>query len=82
MIHVIVDTTEPLITGCPSNISTELGTAVTWNEPTATDQSGTPQRSRSHSPNTQFPIGVTTVRYLFTDTSSNTGACIFTIEIG
>ena len=83
----IVDSTAPLINECPSDIHTtlELGVAetalVNWNEPSATDQSGTPQRSRSHSPNTHFPIGVTTVRYSFTDARYNTAVCTFDVIV-
>ena len=54
---------------------------VSWEEPSATDSSGNPQRIRSHSPGTRFPIGETTVRYTFTDTSGNSATCTFTITV-
>ena len=83
----IVDETAPLINECPSDIHTtlELGVAetvlVNWNEPNASDNSGTPQISRSQSPNTQFPIGNTTVHYSFTDTWNNTAVCSFDVVV-
>ncbi|XP_072046400.1 hyalin-like [Amphiura filiformis] len=82
----IVDTTPPQINGCPNNIqaTTELGTSrksVTWTEPTSTDLSGTPSRTRSHEPGATFTTGPTTVRYTFTDTSNNVATCTFTVTV-
>ena len=81
---LIVDTTSPGLEGCPNNIqtTTELGTltkSITWSEPTAIDLSGTPTRTRSDQPGDEFPLGVTSVRYNFTDGSSNTATCTFSI---
>ena len=81
------DTTGALqIHGCPNNITTttELGTtskSISWTEPTATDRSGTPTRVRSHQPGAEFPLGVTSVRYTFTDASDNPVTCDFTITL-
>ncbi|XP_072046394.1 hyalin-like [Amphiura filiformis] len=81
-----VDTLPPDIAGCPNDfIATfELGTTGTmlnWTEPTATDHSGTPQRSRSHVPGSEFLTGLTTVNYNFTDTANNTAFCIFSVTV-
>ncbi len=54
---------------------------VTWTEPTATDLSGTPTRTRSHQPGVAFTVGVTNVRYTFTDTSDNVATCTFTVTL-
>ena len=73
--------------GCPNNISvtTELGTTtrkvITWTEPTATDLSGTATRVRSHQPGAEFTLGVTSVRYTFTDGSNNIAYCDFSVII-
>ena len=82
----IVDTTPPEFEGCPNNIqtTTELGTltkSITWTEPTATDLSGTPTRTRSHQPGDEFSPGVTSVLYTFTDESNNTASCTFSITL-
>ncbi|XP_072046396.1 hyalin-like [Amphiura filiformis] len=81
-----VDTIRPQVTGCPNNIQTtiELGTptkSVTWAEPTATDLSGTPTRTRTHQPGTAFAIGVTDVRYTFEDTANNVATCSFSVTV-
>ena len=85
----IVDTTPPEIDGCPHNIetTTELGTtskSISWTEPTATDLSGNTTRTQSHQPGSDFPVGVTTVEYTFTDAANNDVTCTFsvTLEIG
>ncbi|XP_072045668.1 hyalin-like isoform X2 [Amphiura filiformis] len=84
--NIEVDTTPPVINGCPGNkhTTTELGTSmksVTWIEPTATDLSGTPSRTLSHEPGASFTTGVTTVRYTFTDTANNVATCTFTVTL-
>ena len=80
------DTTPPEVNGCPNNFrsTTELGTTrkvITWTEPTATDLSGTPTRTRSHQPGAEFSLGVTSVRYTFTDASNNEVMCSFTVTL-
>ncbi|XP_072172386.1 uncharacterized protein [Diadema setosum] len=82
-----VDTTPPTVT-CVMNIvqSVELGTQstpITWTEPTATDISGvTILRSQTHTSGSLFPVGTTTVTYIFTDGSDNDAApCTFTITV-
>ena len=82
----LTDTTRPEIHGCPNNIhaTIELGTAeksIRWTEPTATDLFGTPTRTRSHQPGEEFPVGVTSVRYTFTDESNNIATCEFSVSL-
>ena len=84
--QIKVDNQPPQINGCPRNIeeTTELGTStkiVTWTEPTATDNSGTPSRTRSHQPGAAYTLGVTNVRYTFTDTFNNVATCTFTVTL-
>ena len=57
--------------------------AVTWTEPTATDDSGIePTVTQTHRPGDSFTVGATEVVYTFTDVSGNEARCTFTITIG
>lgn len=83
----IVDTTPPVISGCPENqteiipFQAQVG-QVTWPEPSATDQSGVPMlSSRTHEPGSSFSIGSTKVEYIFTDDSANQANCIFFVLV-
>ncbi|PIK61977.1 putative hyalin [Apostichopus japonicus] len=82
-----VDTVAPIISLCPveQTIQVELGvtSAVAfWVEPTATDVSGTATLlSRSNGPGESVPLGTTIVNYIFTDASSNTATCTFSITV-
>lgn len=81
-----VDNTDPVISGCPSDISVQTtldGTpvAVTWNEPTATDDSGTVQVAQSANPGDMFNPGTTVVTYSFTDATGNDAFCIFEVSV-
>ncbi len=83
------DTTPPVVTGCPQDITRQLSTgqtsiAVSWTVPTATDDR-TPTHqitvTASHQPNQLFSVGTTSVNYIFTDQSGNIATCIFNINI-
>ncbi|PIK61687.1 hyalin [Apostichopus japonicus] len=83
-----VDTTPPVISGCPGvqQGTVEVGTneqaSIVWTEPTATDLSGTSTlNQRTHPPGSQFPSGVTSVTYSFTDSSNNEATCQFTVVV-
>lgn len=82
-----VDTTPPDIMMCPSDIEVivELGTeriAVAWVEPSSADASQTDRLlSRSNEPNSLFPVGDTTVTYVFADMSGNTAFCTFLVTV-
>ena len=57
--------------------------AVTWIEPTASDNSGrTPTRTSSSRPGDTFNVGSTQVTYTFTDQAGNSAMCMFSIIIG
>ena len=82
-----VDTTPPTVT-CINNIvqTVELGVSsavVTFTEPTATDLSGQANLiTRTNAPGDTFPLGTTTVTYVFADNSGNTAdPCTFTITV-
>ena len=56
---------------------------VTWEEPTATDDSGAnPTVTQTRTPGDTFPVGTTQVSYIFTDMSGNQAICMFAITIG
>ena len=88
-IRSVKDTTPPTITNCPAHVndSVPLGSAsggvkVLWLEPEATDDTGaTPLGQMTHRPGETFPIGDTSVSYVFTDTSGNQGFCNFTVAV-
>ncbi len=70
----------------PSNIvqDTDAGSAtavVTWNEPTASDNSGSVTLTSSHSSGDAFPIGETTVTYTAVDEAGNQVEDTFTVTI-
>ena len=81
------DTTPPVITGCPSDITViadagKCSKRVSWTEPTATDTCFDATRTtRSHTPNTEFGIGTHTVVYTFSDIYGNTSTCTFKVIV-
>nr|WP_314752117.1 T9SS type B sorting domain-containing protein [uncultured Capnocytophaga sp.] len=81
------DTTPPVISGCPSNITViadagKCSKKVSWIEPTATDTCfDTTRTTRSHTPNTEFGIGTHTVVYTFSDIYGNTSTCTFKVIV-
>ena len=82
----LVDTTPPTIEGCPPDINEviELGSpdpAVVWIEPIATDLSPVMTLSQSNQPGMTFPVGTTTVTYIFADSSGNTAVCSFDVIV-
>ena len=82
---VVSDTTPPTISNCPqpATFTTQFGTPQTvasWVEPTAVDDCGGQTTfTQSHRPGDQFPVGVTQVTYIFSDSSNNQATCSFTI---
>ncbi len=84
----VVDNTAPTIVGCSPVLDfspsvESCGAFVSWVEPTATDNCDgiVLYSSRSHAPNSLFPIGNTTVVYVFTDGASNSSTCSFTVFV-
>ena len=83
----IVDTTPPVITGCPDRMSytvPNIGQSqiVSWTPPTAVDDSGQPPAiTNTHSPGDSFSVGNTQVTYTFTDGSGNVAVCTFEIIV-
>ena len=81
------DTTPPDITGCPGDIAVSApqgstAATVTWEEPTASDNSGdTPTVEKTHEPGSSFASGSTEVLYTFSDGSGNMATCGFQITV-
>lgn len=83
---VVSDFNPPVITGCPTDftVSNEVGqcgAAVTWTEPTATDECSNFTSSSTHAPGDFFPVGSTTVTYTYTDDFGNISTCDFVVEV-
>ena len=79
------DTAKPIISGCPSNKTGTLPASactvqVNWVEPTATDNC-TVSWTKSHTPNSSFPVGQTKVTYTATDTYGNQSTCSFDVTV-
>jgi hypothetical protein len=81
------DTTPPVITGCPGNQAATAAVgatsaAVSWVEPTATDNSGLAVTRVSNAvPGDVFNLGSTPVVYTFTDNSGNEAQCSFVVVV-
>lgn len=84
-VATVLDTISPIIVGCPADIqitanSNDCSPAVTWVEPTASDNC-TPTLVSNFSSGDNFPVGSTTVTYDAEDQSGNTAACSFEVVV-
>ncbi|NVN93684.1 MAG: HYR domain-containing protein, partial [Bacteroidetes bacterium] len=86
----VTDNEKPVILNCPSNISqantpNQCSAIVTWTEPTATDNctaAGSLVWTKSRTPGSVFPVGVTTVTYTVKDAANNVSdTCRFTVTV-
>ncbi len=84
---IVVDTTPPVISGCPDDITvsaTSSYTFVEWTAPTATDETSEVsveanyRQPRLFVSNNMEPVAVT---YVFSDEAGNTATCAFTISV-
>jgi large repetitive protein len=89
-VGTVPDVIVPIISGCPSNIiqpndAGQCSAVVSWIEPSATDNctlSSGLVWTKSHTPGSVFPIGITTVTYTARDASNNVSAvCSFNVTI-
>ncbi|MFZ4796988.1 MAG: PKD domain-containing protein [Bacteroidia bacterium] len=82
-----VDSTKPVFTACPSNITANAGSncnaVVTYSLPTATDNCKVPSviLTQGLASGAVFPKGITTVSYLANDSNGNTRTCTFTVNV-
>ncbi|MCH2232929.1 MAG: HYR domain-containing protein, partial [Crocinitomicaceae bacterium] len=82
----IGDAEDPVIAGCPSDISVTADASgctsiVTWTAPTATDNCVTPTLVSSHASGSSFSVGTTTVTYTATDGAGNSSTCEFDVTV-
>jgi hypothetical protein len=88
----VIDNTIPVLSGCPASVFvntdasiTPCSAVATWTEPAATDNctsNGDIVWTKSHTPNSVFPVGTTTVTYTATDLEGNVSAtCIFNVVV-
>ncbi|XP_033096234.1 uncharacterized protein LOC117100567 isoform X3 [Anneissia japonica] len=83
---LVIDKEDPIITGCPSDISvntTRMSSYanVTWLTPNTTDNSGTVSLDSIYSSGDGFPVSTTTVVYTATDPYNNTVICSFDVTV-
>ena len=83
---LITDDENPTTTGTPSAMTTTTDAnvataAVTWTDPTASDNSGDVTLTSDSSSGSNFPIGTTTVTFTATDPSGNMATDSFTITV-
>ena len=83
----VIDTTAPVISGCPTSAITvtapngAMNAPVTWTSPTATDASGEIIQTSTHTSGQQFAVGTTTVTYTFGDAAGNQATCSFDVVV-
>jgi len=81
----VIDQSGPEIANCPSDIeitTADCEAAVTWDEPSATDNcSSSVTSSSDFSPGDSFPLGSTSVTYTFIDDAGNQSQCVFDVLV-
>jgi hypothetical protein len=82
----VTDGESPTWTGCPQNIAQPAeqgacGAAVSWTEPTASDNLAVTRQTKTHEPGAVFPVGTTQVIYTAYDAQNNPAACSFTVKV-
>ena len=83
---IVGDIIDPVISGCPANISVNndagvCGTNVSWTNPTASDNCSVSSFTTNHSNGSLFPIGTTTVTYTALDPSGHSATCSFDVTV-
>ncbi len=80
------DTTPPTYANCPQDIEVnkdpnQCSANVSWNEPMASDNSGSFTETKSHNPGDSFPLGKTEVTYVVEDGAGLTDTCSFWVTV-
>jgi len=77
---VVTDAENPVFQNCPGNM-VSCSQVVMYTPPTATDNCGSAGVICSPPSGSTFPVGVTTVNCVATDSSGNTSTCSFTVTV-
>lgn len=81
----ISDSTLPVITGCPANISLNTNgncyAIATWTAPIATDNCPLILLTSNHESGDTFYVGTTSVVYYAEDGVGNIDSCVFTVTV-
>lgn len=81
----ISDSTAPVISGCPANISLNTNgncqAIATWTPPTVIDNCPVVSMISNYNSGDTFSLGTTTVIYIATDGVGNADSCIFTVTV-
>nr|XP_033465702.1 sushi, von Willebrand factor type A, EGF and pentraxin domain-containing protein 1 isoform X2 [Epinephelus lanceolatus] len=81
----VIDTEPPVIDRCrspPTVQATDTETAVVWEVPQFSDNSGGRLTvTSSHTPGSKFPVGETLVQYTATDAAGNSCTCNLTVIV-
>jgi gliding motility-associated-like protein len=86
---VVHDVTVPVLSGCPTgpvfgSATTSCGVAVSWTEPTATDNCDDFSNLdifSNYPPGYFFPVGTTSVTYTAIDENDNFSTCSFDVTV-
>lgn len=86
LLTVAADVVPPEISNCPGAISVEVSSSlstasVSWDEPTAVDESGIVLTNQNFNPGQLFAVGSTTVTYTFSDQAGNPAICSFVVTV-
>ncbi len=81
-----METTPPVITGCPSNITLNTSSGCSaiaiWATPSVSDNCGSVNLTANRNSGSSFNVGTTTVTYTATDAYGNTNTtCSFTVTV-
>jgi len=82
----VVDTTNPIITDCPSDIFVNndpglCGAIVFWQEPSVTDSCCFDRLESNYSPGDYFPVDTTEIIYEAFDCAGNSSICSFNVTV-
>lgn len=85
---LVSDTENPVISGCPANISLPsdpgaCGAIANWTAPSVSDNCAgvTLAQTTGGASGSLFPLGTTVVTYLATDAAGNTANCTFSVTV-
>jgi gliding motility-associated-like protein len=82
----LLDLTKPVITGCPSDLTTSITgpgctQTVSWTSPTASDNCSGGTLTTTKTPGSTFSVGTTPVTYTAADAAGNTSTCTFNVIV-